>query len=36
MRVADAATKHGISEEDGIYAASFPIWVAPLDDDPAQ
>lgn len=28
--------KHGISEEDGINAASFPTWVEPLDDDPVQ
>lgn len=36
MRVAASATKHGVSEEDGIHAASFPTWVASLDDDPAQ
>ncbi|STC69078.1 Uncharacterised protein [Corynebacterium pilosum] len=36
MRVASSATKHGISEEDGVHAASFPIWVEPLDDDSLQ
>lgn len=36
MRVAASATKHGISEEDGINAASSRRWVAPLDDEPAQ
>ncbi|MCQ9343122.1 toxin [Corynebacterium kozikiae] len=36
MRVAASAIKHGISEEASIHAASFPTWVAPLDDDPAQ
>lgn len=36
MRVAASASKHGISEEDGIRAASFPIWVEPLDDDSKQ
>ena len=36
MRVAASATKHCISAEEGINVASFPTWVAPLGDDPAQ
>lgn len=36
MRLTESATKHGISEADAIQAASWPIWVEPLDDDPAQ
>jgi putative uncharacterized protein (fragment) len=32
MRTAKSATKHGIAETDGIYAASYPLWIEPLDD----
>lgn len=33
MRVHDAALKHGVSAEDAVQAASWPIWVEELDDD---
>lgn len=36
MRVVASATKYGVSEGDGINAASFRAWVALLDDDPVQ
>lgn len=36
MRTAKSATKHGIAETDGIHAASYPLWIEPLDDDPNQ
>lgn len=36
MRATKSATKHGISEKDGIYAAKNPIWIEPLDDDSQQ
>lgn len=36
MRSAKSATKHGIELSDSVYAASHPVWIAPLDDDPHQ
>lgn len=33
MRVHDTALKHGVSAEDVVQAASWPIWVEELDDD---
>ncbi|RKE59965.1 toxin [Microbacterium sp. AG238] len=33
MRVHDSALKHGVSAEDAVQAASWPIWVEELDDD---
>ena len=36
MKAAKSATKHGIAEADGIHAASYPLWIEPLDDDSAQ
>ncbi|MDK4282562.1 toxin [Corynebacterium propinquum] len=36
MRVTKSASKHGISIEDGIQAATWPAWVEPLDDDNEQ
>lgn len=33
MRVYKTALKHGVSAEDAIQAASWPIWVEELDDD---
>ena len=33
MRVHDTALKHGVSAEDAVQAASWPIWVEELDDD---
>lgn len=36
MRCAKSATKHGITESDGIQAASNPIWVEPLDNETTQ
>ena len=36
MRAAKSATKHGIAEIDGIHAASYPLWIEPLDEGPNQ
>lgn len=36
MKAARSATKHGIAETDGIHAASYPLWIEPLDDNPSQ
>lgn len=33
MRVHATALKHGVSAEDAVQAASWPIWVEELDDD---
>ena len=33
MRVHETALKHGVSAEDAIQAASWPVWVEELDDD---
>lgn len=33
MKVHDSALKHGIQPEDSIQAATWPLWVEPLDDD---
>lgn len=36
MRHARSATKHGIALSDAIYAATHPLWIEPLDDEPDQ
>lgn len=33
MRIHDSALKHGVSPEDAIRAADWPLWVEPLDED---
>ena len=33
MNVHDSALKHGISAEEAIQAASWPVWVEDLDDE---
>jgi hypothetical protein len=33
VRVHETALKHGVSAEDAVQAASWPIWVEELDDD---
>jgi hypothetical protein len=33
VNVHDSALKHGISPEDATQAASWPLWVADLDDN---
>lgn len=33
MKAHKSALKHGVSEEDGIYAAEHHVYVAELDDD---
>ena len=33
MKVHETALKHGVSAEDAVQAASWPIWVEELDDD---
>ncbi|HEX7322005.1 MAG TPA: toxin [Mycobacterium sp.] len=37
MKAHKSALKHGISEEDGIYAAKHHVYIADLDDaEPAR
>ena len=33
MKVHETALKHGVSAEDAVQAASWPVWVEELDDD---
>lgn len=33
MRVHEAALKHGVTPEDALQAATWPIWIEDLDDD---
>ncbi|MDQ6688009.1 MAG: toxin [Actinomycetota bacterium] len=33
MKVHRSALKHGVSTEDAIQAAEWPLWIEPLDDD---
>lgn len=33
MKVHDPALRHGISSEDSIQSASWPIWIEDLDDE---
>lgn len=33
MKVHRSALKHGISTEDAIQAAEWPLWIEPLDED---
>jgi hypothetical protein len=33
VNVHAAALKHGISAEDAVQAASWPVWIEDLDDD---
>lgn len=33
MRFAQSAGKHGIAQEDAEHAASWALWVEPLDDE---
>jgi len=33
VKVHTGALKHGISAEDAIQAAEWPLWIEPLDDD---
>jgi hypothetical protein len=34
VKVHPTALKHGISPEDTIQAAEWPLWIEPLDDGP--
>ncbi|HWD46972.1 MAG TPA: toxin, partial [Actinomycetota bacterium] len=34
MKVHPTALKHGISPEDTVQAAEWPLWIEPLDDGP--
>lgn len=36
MKVHPSALKHGVSAEDAVQAAEWPLWVEPLDDDPVR
>jgi hypothetical protein len=33
MRVHPSALKHGVSPQDAIQAAEWPVWIEPLDED---
>lgn len=33
MNVHHSALKHGISEEDAVYAAAWALWIEDLDDE---
>ncbi len=33
MKVHPSALKHGISAEDAVQAAEWPLWIEPLGDD---
>ena len=33
MKVHETALKQGVSAEDAVQAASWPVWVEELDDD---
>lgn len=33
MKAHPSALKHGVSEEDALHAAAWPLWVDFLDDD---
>jgi hypothetical protein len=34
VKVHPTALKHGISPEDTVQAAEWPLWIEPLDDGP--
>jgi hypothetical protein len=34
VRVHRSALKHGVTPDDAIQAAAWPLWVEPLDDGP--
>jgi len=34
VKIHPGALKHGISAEDAIQAAGWPLWIEPLDDGP--
>ena len=33
MKVHPGALKHGVSAEDAVQAAEWPLWIEPLEDD---
>lgn len=33
MKVHDSALRHGVSPEDVVQAADWPLWIEPLDDE---
>ncbi|HHX19407.1 MAG TPA: toxin [Clostridiaceae bacterium] len=36
MSIHPSALKHGIPEEDILYAANWALWIEPLDEDNPQ
>ena len=36
MKVHPSALKHGVSAEDAIQAAEWPLWIEPVGDDGPQ
>jgi hypothetical protein len=34
VKVHPGALKHGISAEDAVQAAAWPLWIEPLDEGP--
>ena len=33
MKVPPSALKHGVSSEDAIHTAKWPLWIEPIDED---
>ncbi len=33
MKIHPSALKHGVSQEDAVQAADWPLWIEPLDDE---
>lgn len=36
LSIHSSAFKHGLAESDILYAATWPIWIEPLDEDHPQ
>lgn len=36
MKVHPGALKHGVTAEDAVQAAEWPLWIEPLDDGPPE
>ncbi|WP_353066019.1 toxin [Arcanobacterium hippocoleae] len=36
ISIHDSARKHGIADQDSLQAATWPLWIEPLDEDSPQ
>ncbi len=36
MRIHPASRKHGVRDEDALQAATWPLWIEPLDEDTGE